>query len=103
MTDENRVWKVLAFVLLVSSIIAMFGWATLSTSYLNSLSRSPNVAEGRIYPFNYHGFVFYQTQAEKICLDAFVYAAIFLAAAAGLSIVGFNPQDDKTTRFHFRQ
>ena len=67
----------------------MFGWAALSTGYLDSLPRSPNVAEGRIYAFNYHGLVFYQTHAEKVRLEALLYGAIFLAAA-GLSIAAFK-------------
>ena len=89
MTLRNKPWKVLAFVLLASSIMMMIGWAGLSTGYLNWLPRYPDVAAGRICPFNYHGFVFYQTHAEKARLDALLYAAIFLAAV-GLSIAALK-------------
>jgi hypothetical protein len=100
MTHEGRLWKVVAFILLASSILAMFGWAALSTRYLDSLPRFPNVAEGRIYPFNYHGLVFYQTHAEKLRLDALLYAAIFLVAA-GLSIAAFKLKMIKLRDFTF--
>jgi hypothetical protein len=99
-TQGNRVWKVFAFFLLASSIIAMLAWAALSTGYFETLPRSPNFAEGRIYPFNYHGLVFYQTYAEKIRLDALLYAAIFLAVA-GLSIAAFKLKMIKLRDFTF--
>jgi len=100
MTQQNKLWKVLSFVLVASSIMMMFTWAALSTDYLNRLPHSPNVADGRIYPFDYHGLVFYQTHAEKVRLDALLYAAIVLAAV-GLSIAAFKLKMIKLRDFTF--
>jgi hypothetical protein len=99
-TQESKLWKVTGFVLLVCSILMMFAWAGVSTGYLGTLPRSPDAAAGRIYPFNYHGLVFYQTYAEKIRLDALLYAAI-LMAAVGLSIAAFKLKIIKLRDFTF--
>jgi hypothetical protein len=98
--QESKLWKVLAFVPLASSIIMTIAWAGLSTDYLDRLPRSADVATERIYPFNYHGLVFYQTYAEKVRLDALLYVAASLAAA-GLSIVVFKLKMIKLRDFAF--
>jgi hypothetical protein len=107
MNDNLRAWKILAFVLLACSILAITMWAGLATGYLNELPRTPDVPAGRIYPFNYHGFVFYQTHAEKLRLDALLYSFILLAAC-GLLIAGFKLkmlklQERSDNRLNFRK
>ena len=89
MTPEtNRLWKNLVFTLLATSVlIFVIGYMGLTASYFNSHPRHPDPTMGRIYPYNYHEIVVYQTRAEQRLLDIFAYSPFVLFGGAFLIAV----------------
>jgi hypothetical protein len=81
-----KYWKTFAFVLLSLGVLVwIVGWFGLEAHYFATLPREPNSSIGRVYPYNHHGIVFWQTQTEKRRLDLLEYVAWFLMLG-GMSI-----------------
>jgi hypothetical protein len=66
-------------------LVWIVGWSGLEAHYFAILPREPNPSIGRVYPYNHHGIVFWQTRTEKRRLDLLFLGAWFLMLG-GVSI-----------------
>jgi hypothetical protein len=77
--------RFLALLFLLPGLGGLVVSAVISTSYLDSLPRSPSADELRVVPRNIHGIVVYQTEQEdrQLSLMEYTSVAVFLV---GLSM-----------------
>jgi drug/metabolite transporter superfamily protein YnfA len=91
-----KYWKTFAVVMLsVGGIVLNVGWFGLESHYFATLPREPNPSIGRVYPYNHHGIVFWQTQTEKRRLDLLEYMGWFLILG-GMSIAYWKDRSSFT-------
>ena len=70
------VLKFLALLFLLPGLAGLVISAVVSTNYLETLPRSPNIAQQRATPRDVHGTVIYQTVAEDRRLSAMEYGSV---------------------------
>jgi hypothetical protein len=76
--------RLLALLFLLPGLGGLIVSAFISTSYLDSLPRTPAPDELRIIPRNIHGVVVYQTEQEDRRLNIFEYSSV------GVFVVGLT-------------
>jgi hypothetical protein len=83
---ETKFWRVTVFAVVAMTIASLLCYFVLWSHFYETLPRSPDVAAGRIYPENFHGFVLYETRGENALLNRvenLTLVLVFLSVAAG--------------------
>lgn len=83
----KKLWKRLSFAMCaIGMLIGLFAWS-IEYQYIDTLPRHPNPSIGRIYPYNYHGIVLWQTLAEKTQVNSLEYVSFILFLGGALIAV----------------
>jgi hypothetical protein len=70
----NRIAQLLVWI----SLAGWLAWGGLMDYYYKTLLRIPDTVTGHIYPYNFHGFVIYETHKQFILENALSYSSIGL-------------------------
>ena len=77
-----RWWKRVSVVAMLLGMIGLAWSTTLSFQYKDTLPTQPDSSTGRIYPFNFHGYYFYQTREERDRMNAVWYSTLAMIVVA---------------------
>lgn len=83
----GKFWKVVIIPLVLAAVISQLYYVHLWNVYYDRLPHSPDVAAGRVYADNFHGFARYETREEHFRLHAIDYSSEGLAFVAVLVAV----------------
>jgi hypothetical protein len=68
--------RIIALMFLLPGLAGLVGSAVVSTDYLQTMPRFPDLENQRMVPRNIHGVIVYQTDAEDRRLDVMEYSSV---------------------------